>query len=98
MEQLKGWLADAYGIALGWLTSPAALSQIALLILAYLAARLLARRFSPVIERTVTPKPEAAHVIARLRRFALLFLPLLLYALSKRRLRQFHWRQERCRH
>ena len=76
MEQLKGWFGDAYGIALGWLTSPAALSQIALLIVAYVAARTLARRFGPVIERTVTPKPEAVHILARLRRFALLFLPL----------------------
>ncbi len=82
MEQLKGWFGDAYGIALGWLTSPAALSQIALLIVAYLAARYLARRFSPVIQRTVAPKPEATHVIARLRRFALQFLPLLLPLLA----------------
>ena len=82
MEQLKGWFGDAYGIALGWLTSPAALSQIALLIVAYVAARTLARRFGPVIERTVTPKPEAVHILARLRRFALLFLPLLLPLLA----------------
>ena len=82
MEQVKSWCGDAYEIALGWLTSPAALSQIALLIVAYLAARYLARRFSPVIQRTVAPKPEATHVIARLRRFALQFLPLLLPLLA----------------
>ena len=82
MEQVKSWVGDAYEIALGWLTSPAALSQIALLIVAYVAARTLARRFGPVIERTVTPKPEAVHILARLRRFALLFLPLLLPLLA----------------
>ena len=82
MEQVKSWFGDAYEIALGWLTSPAALSQIALLIVAYVAARTLARRFGPVIERTVTPKPEAVHILARLRRFALLFLPLLLPLLA----------------
>jgi potassium-dependent mechanosensitive channel len=82
VEQLKGWISDAYAIALGWATSPAALSQIGLLIAAYLVARLATRRISPVIERTVTPKAEVTHVIARLRRFALLFLPLLLPLLA----------------
>ena len=82
MEQLKGWISDAYATALGWLTSPAALSQIALLIVAYVTARALSRRFAPTIERALTPKPEAANVIARLRRFALLFLPLLLPLLA----------------
>jgi potassium efflux system protein len=82
VEQVKSWFGDAYEIALGWLTSPAALSQIALLIVAYVAARTMARRFGPVIERTVTPKPEAVHILARLRRFALLFLPLLLPLLA----------------
>lgn len=82
MEKLQGWLKDATDIALGWLASPAALSQFALLIVAYFAARTLAQRFAPVVERTLTPKPEATHIIARLRRFALQFLPLLLPLLA----------------
>lgn len=82
MEKLRGWLKDATDIALGWLASPAALSQFALLIVAYFAARYLAQRFAPVVERTLTPKPEATHIIARLRRFALQFLPLLLPLLA----------------
>ncbi len=82
MEKLQGWLKDATDIALGWLASPAALSQFALLIVAYFAARYLAQRFAPVVERTLTPKPEATHIIARLRRFALQFLPLLLPLLA----------------
>ncbi|MGL4239236.1 mechanosensitive ion channel family protein [Tabrizicola sp.] len=82
MERLQGWLNDALDTALGWLSSPAALSQFGLLIAAYLIARYLSRRFSPVIERTLTPKPEATHIIARLRRFALQFLPLLLPLLA----------------
>jgi potassium efflux system protein len=82
MENLQDWLQQATDTALGWLSSPAALSQIALLILAYLAARLLARRLSPIIETTLTPKPEATHIFARLRRFALQFLPLLLPLLA----------------
>lgn len=82
MEQLNRWFRDAYDTALGWLSSPAALSQFGILIAAYILARLLARRFSPAVERTLTPKPEATHILARLRRFALLFLPLLLPLLA----------------
>lgn len=82
MDRLQHWLQQATDTALGWLSSPAALSQFGLLILAYFVARLLARRFSPLIEKTLTPKPEAVHVIARLRRFSLLFLPLLLPLLA----------------
>jgi small-conductance mechanosensitive channel len=82
MEKLQVWLQQATDTALGWLASPAALSQFALLILAYFIARLLARRLTPILEGTLTPKPEATHLIARLRRFALLFLPLLLPLLA----------------
>ncbi|MBL9048909.1 MAG: mechanosensitive ion channel [Tabrizicola sp.] len=82
MEQLKGWISDAYDTALGWLSSPAALSQFGLLVVAYVAARLLARRFAPELERRLTPSPEAVHLLARLRRFVLQFLPLLLPLLA----------------
>jgi small-conductance mechanosensitive channel len=82
VERLKDWLQQASDTALGWLSSPAALSQFGLLILAYVVARLLARRFSPLIDKALTPKPEATHVLARLRRFALQFLPLLLPLLA----------------
>jgi potassium-dependent mechanosensitive channel len=82
VEQLNRWFRDAYDTALGWLSSPAALSQFGILIAAYILARLLARRFSPALEKTLTPKPEATHILARLRRFALQFLPLLLPLLA----------------
>jgi potassium-dependent mechanosensitive channel len=82
MENLQVWLQRATDTALGWLSSPAALSQFVLLILAYAIARLLAARLSPIVERALTPKPEATHILARLRRFALLFLPLLLPLLA----------------
>ncbi len=81
-DRITAWLAEAQTIALGWITSPAAWSQFALLAAAYVAARLLAHRAEPVIRRVVEPKPEAGHVIARARRAALLFLPLLLPLLA----------------
>lgn len=71
-------LDQAGQIALGWLSSPAAWSQFALLAVAYLLARLLAARLSVTLTRLLAPKDEAAGLFARARRFALLFLPLLL--------------------
>lgn len=82
MERVQDWLQQATDTALGWLSSPAALSQFGLLVLAYVIARLLSRRFSPIIEKTLIPKPEAVHILARVRRFALQFLPLLLPLLA----------------
>jgi potassium-dependent mechanosensitive channel len=82
MERLTVWLKDAQEIALGWITSPAAWSQFALLAVAYLAARLIAARLQPVIRRLVTPKDGADGRLADARRFLLLFLPLLLPLLA----------------
>ena len=82
MENLQVWLDQATDTALGWLSSPAALMQFGLLIAAYILATLLARRLEPTIEKALTPKAGATHPIARLRRFALQFLPLLLPLLA----------------
>lgn len=82
MERLQHWLDQATDTAVGWLSSPAALMQFGLLIAAYILARLLARRFSPIVEKTLMPKPDSVHILARLRRFALQFLPLLLPLLA----------------
>lgn len=82
MDTLLGWATDAFDIALGWLGSPAALSQFALLILSYIAARTLTRRFLPVVTRFLTPPETATSQLARLRRFALQFLPLALPVLA----------------
>ena len=72
------WLDQAGQIALGWLLSPAAWSQFALLALAYLAARIIAARLSTVLVSVLTPKSETQNLFATVRRFALRFLPLLL--------------------
>jgi small-conductance mechanosensitive channel len=82
VDRLQTWLKQATDTALGWLSSPAALMQFGLLIAAYILASLLARRLTPTLERALTPKAEATHILARLRRFALLFLPLLLPLLA----------------
>lgn len=82
IDRLRGWLTDAVDLVADWLASPAALSQFVLLAVAYLAARQLVRRLSPSIVRLVSPAEAAPGIIARLRRFLLIFLPLLLPLLA----------------
>ncbi|MDO8884138.1 MAG: mechanosensitive ion channel [Pseudotabrizicola sp.] len=78
IAQALDWLDQAGQIALGWLFSPAAWSQFALLAIAYLAARVLAVRLSAVLSKVLTPKETATGLLPTARRFALTFLPLLL--------------------
>lgn len=78
IERVMGWLDQAGQIALGWLTSPAAWSQFALLAVAYALAWIIAARLMPVLVRVLAPDAEKIGLFATARRFALRFLPLLL--------------------
>ncbi len=82
LQQVVDWLDRALDIAEGWLLSPAAWSQLALLAVAFLAARFVAGRLRPAISRFLAPKEDASGPIAALRRFALRFVPLLLPLLA----------------
>ena len=74
---LRGW-----DLAKGWLSSPAAWSQFALIIAAYLLAFLLARKFRPALARLLAPPPGQDNIIARIRQTLLLFMPLILPLLA----------------
>lgn len=69
-------------VAEGWLLSPAAWSQFALLILAYLLALIVSRKLRPLLTRWLTPPEGSDGYVARARRFVALFLPLLLPLLA----------------
>jgi small-conductance mechanosensitive channel len=77
-----GFLNQGWEIAQGWLLSPAAWSQFALLVVAYLAAVFATRRLQPVLDKLLTPPAGRSLIIDRMRRFALIFLPLLLPLLA----------------
>jgi potassium-dependent mechanosensitive channel len=81
VTNLLGWLSQASDIAQGWLLSPAAWSQFALLALAYVAAVAASKRISPLVTRVLDPG-DKANLIATARRFALGFLPLLMPLLA----------------
>ena len=82
MTKAMGWLTQAGDIASGWLLSPAAWSQFALLALAYLAAIYATRRALPGLTRLIDPAADKTGPIAQTRRFALRFLPLMMPLLA----------------
>jgi potassium-dependent mechanosensitive channel len=86
LDRIMGWINQASEVALGWLISPAAWSQFALLALAYLVARLLTTRLTPWASRLLAPDPARSGLVASALRvlawFLPLMLPLLAYALT----------------
>lgn len=73
----QGW-----EIAQGWLLSPAAWMQFALLVAAYVLAWLVSRRVRSFLSHILTPPTDIENLFASARRFVLLFLPLVLPLLA----------------
>ena len=78
VEQGLALLDAGYGLALEWLLSPAAWTQFALLVGAYILAVLVNRIISPKLATLLTPETQSVTLISKLRRYVLIFLPLLL--------------------
>jgi small-conductance mechanosensitive channel len=82
VEQGLALLDAGYGLALEWLLSPAAWTQFALLVGAYILAVLVNRIISPKLAVLLTPETQSVALTSRLRRYVLIFLPLLLPLLA----------------
>lgn len=86
IDKLALWGDQAAQIAYGWLTSPAAWSQFAILALAWLVARLLARRLTPMLERGIDALAARlgpfGGVLQAVKRFLPLLMPVLAYGLT----------------
>ncbi len=82
LDQALVYLDLGLDIAMNWVLSPAAWSQFALLVAAYLLARLVNRIVTPKIGSVLTPAPENESIFATARRFTLQFLPLLMPLLA----------------
>ncbi len=78
VAQALGYLTQGVELAKGWLLSPAAWSQFAVLIAAYMLAVLISRVAVPRLARLLTPPAENTSIFSTARRFVLQFLPLLL--------------------
>lgn len=77
-QQAHGFVLQGYELGLEWLTSPAAWSQFALLVVAFVAAWFVRRSLTPTLIKLITPPEGSTTYLAKARRFALLLMPLLL--------------------
>lgn len=82
IETFQEYLEIGRQTALEWITSPAAYAQFGLLVAAYLLAILVSAWLRPKLARFLTPADDDIRGIAKARRFALMFLPILLPLLA----------------
>ncbi len=82
IRQAIEYATQGWDIAKSWLISPAAWSQFALLVAAYLLALFISRRLKPMVSNLLTPAADQQNTIASARRFLLQFVPLLLPLLA----------------
>ncbi len=77
VTQALGFAQQGWDFAKGWLLSPAAWSQFALLVVAYVAAVYAHRKLTPLITRLLTPPSggDKSTYLSRVRLFVLIFLP-----------------------
>ena len=78
IAQATEMLSKGYDLAMGWLLSPAAWVQFALLVGAYFFAVIITRFVTPRLARLLTASEENLSILSKAMRFVLMFLPLLL--------------------
>ena len=81
IQKIADYGLQGYELALGWLLSPAAWSQFAILVGAYLLAVLISRRLRPALHSLIDPA-DKQNMFTAPRLFILLFLPLILPLLA----------------
>jgi len=82
IKMALGYALQGWDIAKGWLLSPAAWTQFALLLVAFFLAWFVTRRVRPALQKVLTPDEEQSGLVANARRFLLPFTALLLPLLA----------------
>ena len=82
IDQAYGYLDQGVDLAREWVLSPAAWSQFALLIAAYVLAIIANRFIAPRLLKLLQPADDSETLLSKARRFVLIFLPLLLPLLA----------------
>lgn len=82
LNTVLGYVLPVYEFALAWIIDPANWVQFALLVGAYLAAVFITRKINPRLVKALTPAQESQTILAKVRRFVLIFMPLLLPLLA----------------
>ena len=82
IETLERYAEQGQTVLLDWITSPAAYAQFGLLIAAYVLAIVMSAWLRPRVDQLVRPDEANQSSFATMRRFGLMFLPLLLPLLA----------------
>lgn len=82
LNTVMGYVTPAFDVAIAWIINPANWSQFALLVGAYVLAVFLTRKANPKIISALTPVADNQSILAKVRRFVLVFMPLLLPLLA----------------
>lgn len=82
LDQGVEYAGRGWALVQDWLLSPVAWTQFGLLVAAYVAALVLSRRLQPLLEKYLTPAVDQDNAVNKIRRFVLMFLPLLLPLLA----------------
>lgn len=82
IETLERYVEQGQSILVDWITSPAAYAQFGLLVATYLLAVVLSAWLRPRADNLIRPTDDNKSGFASARRFALMFLPLLLPVLA----------------
>ncbi|MDB4213269.1 mechanosensitive ion channel [Octadecabacter sp.] len=82
LKTVMGYVMPAYDVALAWIIDPANWVQFALLVGAYVVAMVITRKVNPHLIKALTPTADNQSVLAKARRFILIFMPLLLPLLA----------------
>jgi len=82
LNTAMGYVTPALDFALAWMINPANWVQFALLVGAYVAAVVITRRLNPRLQKALTPPADSQTPLAKVRRFVLIFLPLVLPLLA----------------
>lgn len=77
-----GYVMPVIDIALAWIINPANWVQFALLVAAYVLAVVITRKVNPRLIKALTPAADNQSILAKTRRFVLIFMPLLLPLLA----------------
>jgi small-conductance mechanosensitive channel len=77
IQKALEYLDQGWSLSQEWLLSPAAWSQFALLVVAFVAALWLSRKLKDPITRWLSPAEDNQSILAKTRRFLAQFVPLL---------------------
>ena len=78
MNTVMGYVMPVFEFALAWIIDPANWVQFALLVGAYVAAVVITRKLNPRLIQALTPAEDSQSLLSKVRRFVLIFMPLLL--------------------